>query len=47
MGKGSVSCESEVQGSCQEKIQFVFKCHLQSVSTTPTTHNIKGEKVKV
>ena len=27
----AVACESEVQGSCQKKTQFVFKCHLQSV----------------
>lgn len=43
----SVACESEVQDSGQKKIQFIFKCHLQSVSVTPTTHDIKGKKGKV
>lgn len=38
----SVAGESEVQGSCQKKIQFAFKCHLQSVSITATTYDIKG-----
>lgn len=31
----------------RRKIQFIFKCHLQSVSIIPTTHNIKGKKGKV
>lgn len=47
IGRDSVAPESEAQGNCQMKIQFTFKCHLQSVSITPITYDLKGEKGKV